>query len=43
MTLPKFQHLLTELNGLNLGSLDSATEYDSQEEDDRFLSSQPSE
>jgi len=32
MTLPKFQHLLTELNGLNLGSLDSSTDFDSQEE-----------
>jgi RNA polymerase sigma factor for flagellar operon FliA len=31
MTLPKFQHLLTELNGLNLGSLDSSNDFDSPE------------
>jgi RNA polymerase sigma factor FliA len=31
MTLPKFQHLLTELNGLNLGSLESSCDFDSQE------------
>ncbi len=32
MTLPKFHHLLTELNGLNLGSLDSSADFDKQEE-----------
>jgi len=31
MTLPKFQHLLTELNGLSLGSLDSSNDFDSPE------------
>jgi RNA polymerase sigma factor for flagellar operon FliA len=31
MSLAKFQHLLTELNGLNLGSLDSSNDFDSPE------------
>jgi RNA polymerase sigma factor for flagellar operon FliA len=32
MTLPDFQRLLTEINGLNLGSLDSSCDSESQEE-----------
>jgi RNA polymerase sigma factor FliA len=33
MSLPDFQRLLSELNGLNLGSLDSSCDGDSQEEE----------
>lgn len=43
MPLPKFQHLLTELNGLNLGSLESSVDYDSQESADAQQQSSPSE